>query len=129
MSPMKKPIFFIIGIVLVIGVIPSGAKAIVTKDKALSSQNTFNAPNYPKNQTGQTYGSTADDASLASEPDLIKAVGVDGTVGYVLKTDLDRKMPKSPKEALEQQRNAPENRVIPLYDVEGKTIIGQFIIN
>lgn len=56
--------------------------------------------NYPKNKNGQTYGSTADAASPETEPDLISAIGVDGTAGYVLKKDLDGEQPKSPEEAI-----------------------------
>ena len=41
--------------------------------------------NYPKNINGQTYGSSADATSPETEPELISAIGVDGTAGYVLK--------------------------------------------
>ncbi|MBD3919665.1 hypothetical protein H8B09_12950 [Paenibacillus sp. PR3] len=85
---------------------------------------------YAINDNGQTYGSSADAASPDMEPDLISATGVDGTNGYVFKTDLDGVMPKSPKEALEQQKNRPAaGRDIPLYDQEGTTVIGTFHIS
>lgn len=96
--------------------------------------NTFNqssvqVPSFPKNENGQTYGSAADATSPYTEPDLIKAYGVDGTIGYVMKKDLDGEMPKTPEEALAKQRNAPASRTIPLYDVDGKTVIGEFKIS
>jgi len=63
------------------------------------------APNYPKNEKGQTYGSAGDAISSETEPDLISAVGIDGTMGYVLKKDLEGEMPKTPEEALAIQNN------------------------
>ncbi|OME92225.1 hypothetical protein BK123_16585 [Paenibacillus lautus] len=83
--------------------------------------------NYPKNKNGQTYGSSADAASPETEPELISAIGVDGTAGYVLKKDLDGEQPKSPQDAIAiQNSRSPGGRAIPLYDVEGATVIGVF---
>jgi hypothetical protein len=66
--------------------------------------------------------------TLETIPDLISAVGVDGTKGYVKKVDLYEEMPKTPEEALERQRLRAENtRRIPLYNADGRTVIGQFI--
>lgn len=85
---------------------------------------------YPMNKNGQTYGSAADADSPENEPDLIKAIGVDGTEGYVRKTDLVGELPNSPEEALEMQKNRPPGgRDIPLYDVDGETVIGLFHIS
>ncbi|WFB61589.1 hypothetical protein [Paenibacillus sp. BR1-192] len=83
--------------------------------------------NYPKNKNGQTYGSSADAASPETEPELISAIGVDGTAGYVLKKDLDGEQPKSPQDAIAiQNSRSPGGRAIPLYDVEGATVIDVF---
>ncbi|MDQ0111961.1 hypothetical protein [Paenibacillus harenae] len=83
--------------------------------------------NYPKNKNGQTYGSSAD--ATETEPELISAIGVDGTAGYVLKKDLDGEQPKTPEEALAIQNSRPPGGYdIPLYDVDGKTVIGVFHI-
>ncbi|WP_211220800.1 hypothetical protein [Paenibacillus terrigena] len=85
--------------------------------------------NFPKNNNGQTYGSIADATSPESEPELISAMGVDGTAGYVLKKDLDGELPKSPEEAIAiQNSRSPDGRDIPLYDVDGETVIGVFHI-
>ncbi|TJY40812.1 hypothetical protein E5161_16875 [Cohnella pontilimi] len=85
---------------------------------------------FPKNANGQTYGSASDASTPETEPDLIRAYGVDGTVGYVLKKDLDGEMPKTPEEALAMQKNRhPGGRDIPLYDVDGQTVIGVFHID
>ncbi|WP_307448778.1 hypothetical protein [Paenibacillus sp. V4I3] len=83
--------------------------------------------NYPKNKSGQTYGSATDATSPETVPELISAIGVDGTKGYVLKKDIDGEQPKSPEEAISiQNSRSPGGRDIPLYDVDGETIIGVF---
>lgn len=82
---------------------------------------------FSKNNNGQTYGSSADASSPETEPELISAVGIDGTKGYVLKKDLDGERPKSPEEAIAIQNSRPPGGVdIPLYDVDGETVIGVF---
>ncbi|MFE5318386.1 hypothetical protein ACFQ88_06735 [Paenibacillus sp. NPDC056579] len=82
---------------------------------------------YPKNKNGQTYGSATDATSPETEPELISAIGVDRTQGYVLKKDLDGEQPKSPEEAIAiQNSRSPGGRDIPLYDVDGETVIGVF---
>ncbi|NPV71705.1 MAG: peptidase M56 BlaR1 [Firmicutes bacterium] len=88
-------------------------------------------PVYPRNENGQTYGSAAYATSPDTEPDLIAAPGVDGTLGYVRKVDLDGPPPKTPDESLAPQRRAGGSirvRYIPLYAVDGETVIGVFKI-
>gem|GEM_PF-4669256 len=79
------------------------------------------------NQDGQTYG-TAYDPVPENMPDLIEAVGVDGTVGYIKKTDIFISLPESTQEHLEllEQRRAQGAYTIPLYDSDGVTVIGEF---
>ncbi|KKM09708.1 hypothetical protein SY88_17350 [Clostridiales bacterium PH28_bin88] len=85
------------------------------------------APVYSTNESGETYGSALYATSLETEPDLISARGVDGTLGYVRKVDLNGEMPETPEQALaEMRRWAGKVRQIPLYDVDGKTVIGVF---
>ncbi len=83
---------------------------------------------YPTNEYGQTYGPEALATSPETRPDLILARGVDGTEGYVLNEDLNPELPKTPEEGLAQERKYPNGRTIPLYAVDGKTIIGKFHI-
>lgn len=94
-------------------------------------------PAYPRNASGQTYGSAARANSPANEPDLILVVADDGKEGYVRKADLDRangmeaaKGFKSPAEALAWQANARAqgNQVIPVFDMDGKKRIGTFTV-
>ncbi|EGW38523.1 hypothetical protein [Desulfosporosinus sp. OT] len=86
------------------------------------------APVYPKNANGQTYGSGLDAISIDTMPDLISAVGADGTSGYVRPVDLIPPLAKTRDEALAQQSNRKvgEIRKIPLYAKDGKTVIGVF---
>lgn len=86
---------------------------------------------YPKNQSGETYGSLLDAPSPDLEPDLIAAIGVDGTEGYVRATELySGPLPKSPDEAVAYMKaleSAPYSvRKVPLYAADGKTVIGYF---
>jgi len=82
---------------------------------------------YQVNENGQTYGSSLYAVSAETEPDLILARGIDGTIGYVYYTDLYREEPKNPEEAIAMQKiNSRKIRIIPLYASDGKTVIGKF---
>lgn len=85
---------------------------------------------YPQNEAGEAYGSLSDAKSLNDAPDLISAVGVDGTSGYIKFTDMFEESPKTPEEAIKQQKQkiAAGDKFIPLYDKDGKTVIGKFIV-
>ena len=79
---------------------------------------------YQVNQSGQTYGKFVDPSV---EPDLISAIGIDGKNGYVLSSDLIGSDPATPEEAVKHQMEKEKgNQRIPLYDKDGKTVIGQF---
>ena len=82
------------------------------------------------NSSGETFGPESAATSYEDRPDLIAATGVDGTEGYVRKTDLDGEMPSSPEEAVRMMNSeyAYTTRVIPLYDSEGKKVVGEFEI-
>lgn len=86
------------------------------------------APVFPINQNGQTYGSGVN-CTIETEPDLIQAIGVNGTEGYVRSIDLNEQTPKTPEEAIAMQNKFPaDGKIIPLYAVDGKTVIGEFKI-
>jgi len=73
------------------------------------------------NEQGQTYGTEGSD-----KPDLIAAEGIDGTLGYVLRSDAEPPEFKTPEEALEWQEKNKDRKAIPLYDSDGITVIGEF---
>lgn len=81
---------------------------------------------YKVNDSGLTYGSSADAPSPDQEPDLIEAIGTNGKVGYVLRVDLYGEEPASPEEAA---RLVSEDRDIPLYAADGKSVVGAFTIS
>lgn len=98
------------------------------------------APEYPKNDSGLTYGSAADAISPETEPDLILVQATNGKVGYAFKKDIDRvdgteaiESFKSPEDALAwQERQAlltDADRTIPVFKLDGTTKIGEFIIS
>lgn len=80
---------------------------------------------YPVNAKGLTYGSIVN-SKRGLEPDLVSAIGTDGTLGFVMTTDLYPAPPKSAKEAL--ALNSRPSRDVPLYDKDGINVIGSFRI-
>ena len=85
---------------------------------------------------GQTFGSAADAPSLEQEPDLILVVATNGAEGYVLRADLNTANGQaaaesftSPEEALVwQETEGREDRLIPVYERDGTTLIGSFLV-
>lgn len=85
---------------------------------------------YKVNENGQTYGIVNNTGEKNEYPDLIGAVGVDGTKGYVYAKELFGAMPSSPEEAvaLMTDREYIQGKAINLYAANGVTVIGQFQI-
>lgn len=93
------------------------------------------APEYKANAEGLTYGSALDAVSPETEPDLVLVEATNGKQGYAYKSDLDRASGadvvfKSPEEALAWQKEQAKvgPRAVPVYEVDGKTVIGQFMV-
>lgn len=99
---------------------------------------------YRINKNGQTYGSvdpTLKDSAEQEPPQLIAAIGVDGTDGYVNLDDLNGNQPTNPDEAIKymeeleaaveeaKQSGSEYLDFIPLYDSDGETVVGQFGIS
>lgn len=103
-----------------------------------SIRNAYVKPVYPINENGLTYGSLSNADFYGVEPDLIAAIGIDGTEGYVYKTDLAAGQPKNPEEAVEYMKlmktryeemnmtGEKYEKIIPLYAIDGISIIGEF---
>ncbi|MDR1156815.1 MAG: hypothetical protein LBK75_00695 [Oscillospiraceae bacterium] len=123
-------------IVLIIGIaIPVVATAAFASQDLLTTI-------FPRNDDGQTYGSGyVENPADPHTPDLILAEGIDGEIGYAYQDDLHFgpfEQPKTAEEcalyneqllalAYEQQANGDEYLwYIPLYESDGKTIIGQY---
>lgn len=126
-SFVPKTLIFLL--ILVVGI--TAGTLIVASASNMVNRSFAPAPIYQTNASGETYGSLSNASAVGSEPDLIKALGVDGkTIGYIRNTDLNRAsdLPKTPQEALAIQAKQSGPRRIPLYDVDGKTIIGEYEI-
>lgn len=123
-SILKRSSFLVVIVAgMLVGTIAYGsANYILSNDKKKPS------PNYPKNASGETYGSSLDAKENEKEPDLIRAEGEDGTIGYVRLSELEGPAPKNPQEALALQAQKTD-RYVNLYESDGKTVIGRFKID
>ncbi|TPV49427.1 peptidase M56 BlaR1 [Pseudarthrobacter phenanthrenivorans] len=117
-----------------LGIIASlslGATAAVAVQGASSNLNSAPAPEYERNESGLTFGSAAEAISRETEPDLISAVGDDGTKGYVFAKDLHYQPEfKNPSEVIAWQKaHAGRSWTIDLFAVDGKQKIGVFTLS
>ncbi len=96
--------------------------------KTAFNPNSTLVPLYRTNVEGLTYGSAAGSMIYGNpQPDLVAAEGPGGTLGYVKYEDLMGPQPKTPEEAVQMQKEGKfNNRKIPLYAADGKTVVGSF---
>ncbi|MGC5164703.1 hypothetical protein ACLQ3J_18475 [Rhodococcus sp. DT1] len=79
------------------------------------------------NADGLTYGSGASATTEADFPDLVAAIGDDGTtLGFVRKSDLVEAPAANPEEA---SAGANAGRTVPLFDEDGQTQVGSFTLS
>lgn len=134
---MKK----IFRIAFMLGLMISISATVVSAVNSYTNRGQGEMPQYEVNENGQTYGPGVYAVSVETEPDLISAVGIDGTEGYVYSKDLQEEMPQTPEEAVDQTKELRKSQnltrdldgtivvdIIPLYDIDGKTVIGKFAI-
>jgi hypothetical protein len=99
------------------------------ENKTQSKEIKLIIPDYPVNEQGQTYGHAPyNPSAIVQDPDLIAAVGTNGARGYVKATDLNGPSFSSPQEAIAYQEANRDGRSIPLYESDGTTVIGEFVI-
>lgn len=138
---MRKNLF-VLTVILLLLLVGCSQQEILTKvednnsnhisknasDLDIPSKESILKEGYPTNENGQTYGPNMGDLNLGElgEPDLMLAEGENGTIGYVKKEDLNGPQPKTPEEAVKLNKAKP--REIPLYDVDGETVIDKFIV-
>ncbi|ABK05569.1 hypothetical protein Arth_4398 (plasmid) [Arthrobacter sp. FB24] len=146
MPKVKRSIAILLG-VLVCTVSGVGAGAAVGQglgvfkpdgvSSALGSQaQPMPKPSYSTNVNGQSFGSALMATSPETEPDLIQVQADNGRTGYVLKKHLDdangataAKGFRSPEEAIRwQNTEGRANRHIPVFEADGKTVVGTFTI-
>jgi hypothetical protein len=64
-----------------------------------------------------------------AQPDLIAAYATNGRFGYAYAEQLDGYRPTSPADALRwQAEHGDESRSVPVYESDGETVIGEFVI-
>lgn len=80
-----------------------------------------------RNENGEIYGSELFLSEIGVQPDLIRSVGTDGTIGYIRAEDLDDGV-HTPADAIIAMQNR-QSRLIPLYESDGTTVIGSFKIS
>lgn len=85
------------------------------------------------NANGESYGTDG----FGAQPDLIEAIATNGQVGYIRSDDLDEASGANvanPDEAVEWTKHTEEMRAagevitIPVYEADGTTVIGEFLI-
>ncbi|CEP48279.1 MAG: hypothetical protein ACLUG9_05155 [Paraclostridium sordellii] len=86
------------------------------------------------NDNGETYGTYIDKGDGEyEEPDLMAVIGVNDVEGYVKKVDLydEENQPNNPEEAIAymEKREKEGPRLIPVYEKDGKTVIGEYRID
>lgn len=88
---------------------------------------------WPKNASGVTYGSSGKAVSLEDEPDLVAIVATNGKEGYAYRSDLEEPEPSSPAAAVARQnarvKAGYKPPPVPVYEVDGITQIGVFLID
>lgn len=89
---------------------------------------------FKTNDDGETYGTYIDKGDGEyEEPDLMAVIGVNDAEGYVKKVDLydEENQPNNPEEAIAymEKREKEGPRLIPVYEKDGKTIIGEYRID
>ncbi|MGK0468467.1 hypothetical protein [Clostridium sp.] len=124
----KKLYQFSILILLIILYTSDGQRLDYLANTNLEKQNIKNKSPYLINKNEQTYGRNYDGSPEIKKSDLVSAIGIDGTIGYIMTSDLDPNPPNTPQEAIEQQENRKSIRYIPLYNKDGKTVIDKFKI-
>lgn len=86
---------------------------------------------YPRNDLGETYGSALFYGygwGYGFSPVLVAAVGTGDVHGYVREADLNPYL-DTRKDAVDYMAKLEKNRVLPLYDKDGKTVIGTFVLD
>lgn len=91
---------------------------------------------WPTNAAGETYGGGLHAVPRSDWPDLISAGLRDGKQGYVRRTELDAAKGTGlpPAECAEFSRKAAaraaagERTLVPVYALDGVTVIGTFVV-
>lgn len=132
-APHRGIVFVAVITGLVIGVLCGTLVSAHYSDSGAALAAELTPAQWPQNPGGLTYGSALNATCPEEEPDLIQAVATNGRSGYVLRTNLEEAAGanlETPETALnEQARRAGQSVAIPVYDLDGITVIGVFEVN
>lgn len=76
------------------------------------------------NEEGQSFGVKNDKGT----PDLVAVAATNGKLGYAYARDLEGPTPSNPSEALAWQSGPQREVDVPVYESDGKTVIGNFVM-
>ena len=76
----------------------------------------------------ETWGSHREAAAPGNASNLILAQATNGASGYVVAEDLYGPTPTSPAEAIALNAFHAEDRTINVYDADGTTVVGAFVV-
>lgn len=113
-----------------VGGYDNGLVAYISPGLTVGSSKSMEIAKYGVNKNGQTYGVVDKLTDEKDYPDLVGAVGIDGTKGYVLSKELlSRQIPatREAAAALMTDPNYIQGRYINLYAEDGVTVIGKFL--
>ena len=99
------------------------ASAVILGGLAAGGNLSDDSSTLAKSTPTQTYGSALGVMNDADLPDMISAYATNGRIGYIKKED---SIPpeQTRDDVLGQQ--LPETRIVPVYDYDGTTVIGEF---
>lgn len=123
----------VVGLLLSVSILGYGISIINSKSSSSMPSKTIDTIRgyFKTNQSGETYGTYIDKGNGESEePDLMAVIGLNNVEGYVKKADLydEANQPNNPKEAIAYMKKREQEgpRIIPVYEEDGKTVIGEY---
>jgi hypothetical protein len=123
--------FTLVAVLGALGVGAVAGAAVTTIGRSSSAQSIANHDSsFPVNANGQTYGSDAN-TTWKSQPDLIAAFATNGKTGYISRIALeavDGSDVNSLSQASAYMANTKTSSTIPVYEQDGTTVIGSFVI-
>ncbi len=123
----------VVGLLLSVSILGYGISIINSESSSSMPSKTIDTIRgyFKTNQSGETYGTYIDKGNGESEePDLMAVIGLNNVEGYVKKADLydEANQPNNPKEAIAYMKKREQEgpRIIPVYEEDGKTVIGEY---
>ncbi|MBN9141106.1 MAG: hypothetical protein J0H23_09800 [Micrococcales bacterium] len=138
---MKRPVKTILGWALVVTVAAGSAAVGVIVGRTMAPADAAPGAAVPVNEGaplafeinrfGQTFGDYGvglrDDPG--ANPELIRVIGIDGVEGYAYTTEVFGVPAATLEEAARMTEDTLEEKQVPVYEQDGRTVIGTYIAN